>query len=125
MVVRDIAASVMLEYLGYDVKPPTLSDVRGDELCASLAWACALSVVTAGNGCETVSKFANEKNRSAVTLVTALIDGHDDAIQAAVDALDGCDVVSVCFELFSVARLIAGDVGDQRDAVRCALQAAL
>jgi hypothetical protein len=122
---RDIAASVMLEYLGYDVKLPALSDVKGDELCASLAWACALSVVTAGHGCETVSRFANDRNRSAVALITALIDGEDDVIQAAVDALDGCDVVGVCFELFGVARLIAGDVSEQRDAVRCALQAAL
>lgn len=118
---RTLATNMMLEHLGYDVGAPTDQEIEAIELCASMAWVCAIVVEVSCGGLETLEKLANPRNGRAVALISALIDGGEDTLRAAAEEMHGCDTTALCYEFIDTSRAIGRIAAPRREEAKLAL----
>ena len=111
----------MLEHLGFGVEPLQDCDIEAVELCASLAWVCAIVVEVSCGGLSALEKIASEKNARAVGLISALIDGGEDTLKAAAEGLHGSDTTAMCYEFIDMSRAIGRMAAPRREAAKLAL----
>lgn len=118
---QTLATTMMLEHLGYDISVPEMNEIDGVELCAALAWVCAIVADVACEGVTTLQGLASERNARATALVCALCDGGEDTLQAAVEVLHGSEVSAACYELIDMSRTLGRLAANRREEARLAL----